>query len=227
LSSAVAVADRLRDRIASGELADGAALPPLDDLVIELAASKPTVRLGLQILEVEGLLRVRRGRLGGAVVCHPRPTDVAHLLLRAGAQDVAEALRQIEPVCAGMCAGRPDRAEKVVPALRKVHDAGRRGLDDAGEWPAHARRFHEELVQLCGNETMTMLIGGLESVCSERAAAWAAEGEGDPEFPVRDHHYRQRGWDDHALILTFIERGDVEAASREARRHLQWVPVYP
>jgi GntR family transcriptional regulator, transcriptional repressor for pyruvate dehydrogenase complex len=231
-SVAQAVASVLRDRILSGRLADGESLRPLDELVDEFGASKPTIRRGLQILEAEGLLSMRRGRLGGAVVHRPRPVNAAYsmeLLLRWGdvpSEDMSDALRQIEPLCAGMCATRADRAETVVPALRSVQAEGRAVVDDPDRWPAASRRFHEVLVEQCGNHTMTMLVGALESVCTRRATAWAVEGVDSPDFPVRNPAFRHRGYDDHALILTFIERGDTEAAVREAQRHLQWVPDY-
>lgn len=229
---AESVASRVRERILSGQLADGSELEPLDELVARFGVSKPTVRQGLQILEAEGLLRVRRGRLGGAVVHRPRPTTAGYamdLLLRWGdvpSADMGEALRQIEPLCAGMCAARDDRAEVVLPALRAVHAAGADAVDDEARWPGAARAFHEELVRSCGNDTMAMLIGALEAVCTARAAAWASAGAAAPDFPVHDPAFRRRGLDDHALILAFIERGDAEAAVREARRHLLWVPDY-
>jgi DNA-binding FadR family transcriptional regulator len=232
-SVAQAVANQLRDGILSGELEDGTSLPPLDELMEEFGASKPTIRQGLQILEAEGLLSVRRGRLGGAVVHRPRPYNAAYameLVLRWGnvpSDDMSEALRQMEPLCAGMCAARSDREDTVLPALREVHEQGRQALDDPLQWPVLARKFHEELVRSCGNQTMVMLIGAVESVCTTRAAAWASEGADQPGSPIQDEAYRHRGFDDHSLILAFIERGDHESAAREAQRHLQWVPVYP
>ena len=48
---------------------------------------------------------------------------VVGLLMQANRIDVADlaaAVRQIETLCAGMCAAREDRAEAVVPAL--VHE---------------------------------------------------------------------------------------------------------
>ena len=62
------VADELRRRILGGELADGSVLPKEDELLLEFPVSKPSLREAMRILEAEGLLRVRRGKLGGAVV---------------------------------------------------------------------------------------------------------------------------------------------------------------
>ena len=73
---------------------------------------------------------------------------------------------------------------------------------------------------------MVLIVGAVEAVCSSRAASWAKAGASTDDFVLNDTDFLQRGLDDHSLILTFIERGDVEGAAREARRHLQWVPTY-
>ena len=41
-------------------------------------SSKPSLREAMRILEAEGLLRVRRGKLGGAVVRRPNAANVAY-----------------------------------------------------------------------------------------------------------------------------------------------------
>jgi GntR family transcriptional repressor for pyruvate dehydrogenase complex len=224
------VADLLRQRILDGELADGDLLPKQEELLTEFGVSRPSVREALRILEAEGLVSVRRGKFGGSVVHRPHAANAAYtlgLVLRAGkvpVEDVSAALHMIEPVCASLCASRSDRHETVVPRLRAVHEAARGCIDDAREFTIVSRRFHEELVACCGNQTLILVIGSLESVWSAHAAAWAEQHLVHDEFPDRD--YRQHGLDDHELLLRLIERGESEAVSREARRHLEWAPVY-
>jgi GntR family transcriptional repressor for pyruvate dehydrogenase complex len=223
------VADELRRRILDGELGDGHLLPKQEDLLVEFGVSRPSMREALRILEAEGLVSVRRGKLGGAVVHRPAAANAAYtmgLVLRAekvAVGDVSAALRHIEPVCASLCASRPDRATDVVPALRAVHEAARDRLDDPHEFVVVSRRFHETMVERCGNATLRLVVGTLESVWSAHARAWA-----DQNVPrgVPDRDYRQHGFDDHELLLRLIERGDAEAAAREANKHLEWAPVY-
>jgi len=64
-SPAEAVADRLRDRILSGEVPNGGMLPKLEDLTEEFRVSKASLREACRILETEGLLSVLRGNVGG------------------------------------------------------------------------------------------------------------------------------------------------------------------
>src|SRR6201996_595515 len=109
------VADGLRERILSGELADGAMLPKQDDLLAEFRVSPPSIREALRILETEGLITVQRGNVGGAIVHRPQPAKAAYMLgmvLQSRAVDlldVQNALRSLEPVCAAAAASRPDR----------------------------------------------------------------------------------------------------------------------
>jgi GntR family transcriptional regulator, transcriptional repressor for pyruvate dehydrogenase complex len=223
------VADRLRQRILDGELADGDLLPKQEELLTEFGVSRPSIREALRILEAEGLVSVRRGKLGGAVVHRPAAANAAYtlgLVLRAqsvGVDDVSAALRHIEPVCAALCASRPDRATEVVPALRAVHEAARACIDDPHEFVVVSRQFHEVLVERCGNATLKLVVGTLESVWSAHAREWA---EQNVPLGFPDREYRQHGLDDHELLLRLIERGEADAAAREARQHLEWAPVY-
>ncbi len=68
------------------------------------------------------------------------------------------------------------------------------------------------------------MIGALESVWSGHATEWADQHLKQDRFP--DREYRQRGFDDHEMLLRLIERGEAESAAREAQRHLEWAPVY-
>jgi len=52
----VQLADQLRGRIRSGELAPGAALPPITALAAEYETSTNTVQKALRILKQEGLV---------------------------------------------------------------------------------------------------------------------------------------------------------------------------
>lgn len=223
-------ADVLRNRILDGELADGDELPKQEDLLEEFGISRPSVREALRILEAEGLISVRRGKVGGAVVHRPQAENVAYtlgLVFRSkdvGVDHVSAALHLVEPLCASLCAARPDRATEVVPRLRAVHQEAAECIDDPARYTVVARQFHEELVACSGNEALIIMIGALESVWSGHATAWAAQHLKENQFP--DREYRQRGFDDHEMLIRLIERGEAESAAREAARHLEWAPVY-
>src|SRR4051812_43180024 len=104
------LATELRERILSGEYAEGRPLPPERELVVQTRMSRTTVREALRILEVQGLIRIKAGRAGGAFVQHPGEESVAkslELLIR-GRQirltSVHESREAIEPSCARLAA---------------------------------------------------------------------------------------------------------------------------
>ena len=77
----------------------------------ERGVSPPAVREAIHILESDGLISVRRGNVGGAVVHLPSAERTAHMIsmvlqTRAATPgDVSEALLHLEPICAGIIAG--------------------------------------------------------------------------------------------------------------------------
>jgi DNA-binding FadR family transcriptional regulator len=224
------IAEELRRRILTGDLADGDILPRQEDLIRQFGVSPPPVREALRLLEAEGLVRVRRGKAGGAVVRRPRAQNAAYMLdlvlqsRGVPADDVYLAIRLLEPVCAELCAMRSDRTETVLPRLTTVHEEARNSIEDVGAFTRASRRFHEELVACCGNETIILLLGALESTWSARAVAWSERSVQANRSP--DLAFRQRGFEDHELLLQLIARGDAELVNRVAREHLATSPIY-
>ena len=170
------VADRIRDLIISGALPDGERLPPIEALMRDFGVSGPSIREALRTLESEGLITVQRGSTGGAIVHPPDARTAAYIvalvLSSRGTQigDVLKATTILEPVCAMLCAQRPDRNKVVVPALRKLNAAARMLLEgDEREFAQNSISFHETLVQGCGSETITLVAGILESIWFTKA----------------------------------------------------------
>jgi GntR family transcriptional repressor for pyruvate dehydrogenase complex len=218
------VAAILRGRILDGTLADGDLLARQEDLLDEFSVSKPSLREALRILEAEGLITVQRGNIGGSVVHLPKATNVAYtlsLFLQSNnvpLADVGAALRHLEPVCAALCAERTDRKRVVVPTLRQVQQESVDAVDDELAFTLNARRFHEQLVLGCGNETMIVVAGALESVWAAHVKAWARRATESGAFPAPAQ--RKLGLKAHERIITLIEQGDVSGVSLVVRRHL-------
>src|SRR5690606_37277494 len=149
----------------------------------------------LRILESEGLVRVRRGKIGGTVVQQLHMDSTVHgieLALRSrgvSSDEVATALRYLEPTCARLCAARKDRRTTVVPRLRAAHEEVEAAIDCVHVYTARAREFHPELVQGCGNDTIVLLLGALERICADDNYIWAQEVAGRPT-PVNVLDYR-------------------------------------
>lgn len=136
------LAEELRDRILSGELAEGERLPVEEDLTAQFGVARTTLREALRVLESQGLITIRRGRGGGPVVTHP---------------DLDDARRLIEPQIAGRLAR--DHRSADLDALRAAIDvaADAAERDDAMAFGLAAAGVHEALVESSGNRTLTTL----------------------------------------------------------------------
>ena len=192
------VASRLRDDILSGRLKEGDVLPSQERLFQDFGVSPPALREAIHLLETDGLVSVRRGNVGGAVVQAPSAARTAQLIsmvLQARAAtpaDVSGALRHLEPICAGMCAARADRLTEVVPYLEAEIECQTAEFDDVARYVPNARRFHEALVSRCGNEPMILLIGSLELIWSaHESAVWSDDAGTAPSEDLRARKTRR------------------------------------
>jgi DNA-binding FadR family transcriptional regulator len=224
------VAGILRDRIVEGELPDGSRLPKQDDLLREFLVSRQSLREAIRILESEGLLSVQRGNVGGAIVRAPSAQSSAFsfgLVLQSRhvrLADLAEALRSVEPVAASLCAGRADRHDGVVPRLRASLAEAEAARDDPVEFTRLSRRFHEEMVSGCGNETLILMVGTLEVMWSSQERQWARRAEQQGVYPSGAE--RRASLTAHRSILEAIDRGDDDQAARLSRVHLRETQRY-
>lgn len=212
------VASKLRDDILSGRLRAGDILPTQETLFSELGVSPPALREAIHLLETDGLISVRRGNMGGAVVQLPSAERTAQMIAMvlqtraATPADVSGALLHLEPICAGMCAARADRATEVVPQLQAEIDPQTAQFDDAAQYVRNARRFHEVLVARCGNEPMILLIGSLELIWSTHESQVWGDDMNEKTMRAALH--------DHQRLLGAISEGNVTRATTLAADHL-------
>jgi GntR family transcriptional regulator, transcriptional repressor for pyruvate dehydrogenase complex len=227
-SVAELVADAIRAQIVAGTLPDGSMLPKQEQLIDEFQVSRPSFREAVRILESEGLISVRRGNIGGAQVHAPTPENAARtlgLVLQArnvALDDLAAALDVIEPACAAHCAQRADRNVTLVPHLRElnVRCASVAPQDMAGA-AVIFQEFHQAIIDGCGNATLVIVIGALESLWSFHKKAWAdyAEDAGiEPEPNLRASVVAA-----HEEITDAIEAGDAARAHQLVTAHLATV----
>src|SRR3954452_14002877 len=128
------VSQRLRRRIVRGELSEGDVLPPESELMTEFSVSRRPLREAFRVLESEGLLTVRRGVYGGAVVQIPNgdiAAGYASLVLEfrgTTLRDLLDALLVIESGCAALLARRSTPAD--IARLRDAHASAPASVSD-------------------------------------------------------------------------------------------------
>lgn len=224
------VADELRRQIIDGELADGDLLPRQEVLVEQFNVSLVSLREALRILETEGLVSVRRGNRGGAIVHAPAKTSAAYMLglllqsQQVGLSDLGAALLELEPACAALAAQRPDRADTLVPELEALNEAMATHLADGGRFTEIGRQFHDLVVRGCGNQTILAVAGALETLWSSHEQQWAEESAARGTYPSLPK--RRAALNTHVKLTEMIEAGDVERARRIAARHVADTQTY-
>jgi GntR family transcriptional repressor for pyruvate dehydrogenase complex len=207
------LANELRERILSGEYPEGTPLPPERELVVQTRMSRTTVREALRILEVQGLIRIKAGRAGGAFVQRPGEESVAkslELLIR-GRQirlaSVHETREAVEPSCARLAAlhrnagdlARIDAANEAIVAGAGLEAFLRANVD-----------WHVAVATASHNEILTGIMLALS-----RAIYTTTNNEGFVDDEVRAMTVRA-----HRSVTRAIRERDPEAAVRRMTRHV-------
>jgi GntR family transcriptional repressor for pyruvate dehydrogenase complex len=195
--------EHLTEAIEQAGLRTGDKLPNESVLAERLGISKPTLRQALRVLELSGLVEVRRGKSGGIFVVTDLVPSVAIFtavkLEEAAAIDVLRARRVLERAVAQEAmrvATAPDLVE-----LERTVELLERHL---GERPSVMRAdamFHRALVRSCRNETIQAAMRGVGRGLAPIRDAYSGGVPYDRQ--TLDVHRRQiaamRGRDEEAL----------------------------
>jgi DNA-binding FadR family transcriptional regulator len=158
-----AAIEHLTEAVERAELRTGDRLPNESNLAAQLGISKPTLRQALRVLELSGLVNVRRGKAGGIFVATDLVPAVALFsavkLEERSAIDVLRARRVLERAVVHEAARRAIAAD--FAAIERTIDLLDRHL---GERPSVMRAdamFHRALVRSCHNETIQAAMQGV------------------------------------------------------------------
>ena len=207
------LANELRERILSGEFAEGTPLPPERELVVQTRMSRATVREALRILEAQGLLRIKPGRAGGAFVRHPGKESVASsvgMLIRGRRirfADVLETREAIEPSCARLAARNRTDDDLLVLDEANQAIAASSGLE---EFLSVNVDWHVAVATATHNEILTGIMTALS-----RAIYTATNNEQFIDARIREVTAKA-----HRSITQAIRDQDPDAAVRRMSRHM-------
>jgi GntR family transcriptional regulator, transcriptional repressor for pyruvate dehydrogenase complex len=226
------IAAQLRRQIVRGAVKPGEKLPPETRLMEQFGVSRPTIREAFRILETEGLIVVRPGSRGGAQVVAPDQTAAARhvgLLLQlrgATIDDVYEARKIAEPVCAAMLARRRTEQDiadlaTVVAEIESAIEA-RDGLPDPAQWTRLSYRFHELIMQRSGNKTLALQGAMLHDIVATHTELRTSRSFGETGTPERF----RRAVEAYKKLLALIEAGDADGAQRLWRSHMDSAAAY-
>lgn len=208
------LAQELRQRIRSGALNVGEALPTEREMVEQSGLSRSSVREALRILEVEGLIEIRTGRSGGARVRRPGSEDFGrHLDLFIWGRDVSfeelhEVREALEALAAEGAARR--RTEPDIAMLSAKTEAVEAALEDHPRYLAANLEWHLSVARASHNDLVIGMMSTLSNAIHEATAIEAFNSREVREATVKIHR----------AILAAIVAGDPDAARRRMRRHV-------
>jgi DNA-binding FadR family transcriptional regulator len=174
-------------------------------------------------LETEGLVTVQRGNVGGAMVHAPRSGKVAYMIglvlqnRHVAIRDVADALAYFDPACAARCAALPNRRKTVVPMLRANLRESKKVIEEPLLYTRIAHSFHEIMVNNCGSETMSLVVGALESLWTGHVTRLTGR---TPTPRTTTLEARKASYAEHEEMLAYIVAGDAANVEKLARHHL-------
>ncbi|RVW06843.1 FadR family transcriptional regulator [Prescottella agglutinans] len=219
------VAANLRRRIITGELGAGDPLPNESVLMEQFGVSRPTLREAFRILESESIITVLRGARGGARVMAPDPSVAARytglLLQYKGTPlvDVYRARASLEVSAVGVLAG-PGHAEQ----LDVLAESIARGADlvgDAAAFAHHDVQLHQSLVDLAGNETLSVLAGMLAHIIDAHNSLFIASHGDDHDRPAARAAQRA-----YTKLLAYLRSGDAVEAQSFWQKNLDGIEKY-
>jgi DNA-binding FadR family transcriptional regulator len=213
-----ALADALRERILTGDFTEGAPLPSERDIVGETGLGRGSVREALRVLEVEGLIRTKSGRYGGAFAARPDESGLTRFVSlfvrgrRVPIRALLEARSTIEPSLAFFAAQNrtPDDAralEEACSALEATFDGAAFGRLNLA--------WHYCVANASHNELLVAFLTSIASAIARESDAHAKVFEGTVFPEVRSAVIRA-----HRAVTDAVVRGDAAAAKRRMERHL-------
>jgi DNA-binding FadR family transcriptional regulator len=226
------IATHLRRQIVRGDLRPGETLPAESQLMEQFGVSRPTLREAFRILESETLISVRRGSRGGARVVAPDASVAARyvglLLQMQGAtiNDVYEARMISEPPCARLLAeNRTDedleKLTQVVDALKAEIAAKKPFIPDPYVWSNLTYRFHELILEGCGNKTMAIQGAVLQDIVATHLRTKIAQRDDNDT----DERF-QRVIRSYTKLISLVKAGNAAGAEKHWRSHMEGAAQY-
>jgi len=212
--SAAQVLEGLRQKIRSGELTEGAQLPPERELAAVFGVARNTLRQALDRLEEDGLLMRQVGRgtfvRQGAEAMPAQSVTLSQRMREASPADLMEVRLIIEPQAAALAANRASSAEldRMREALR--HSISARGLAELEHWDA---QLHLRVFEASKNAVLIDYCRAINKVRDE--PAWYQLKKRTVTAELRTIYDRQ-----HSALVEALADHDPEAARNAMRDHL-------
>jgi GntR family transcriptional regulator, transcriptional repressor for pyruvate dehydrogenase complex len=156
---------QIRDAILSGRIKPGDRLASEKELIDQFGVSKATMREALRVLEVIGLLEIRKGISGGAFVAEVDMRTTLHAIVNflhfqtVSVNEITMLRYLIEPSVAQVAAAK--RTDKDIEKLQQAIGAG----ITAGDTEVSKEiSFHRYLARMAENTILTLTIDMIDNL---------------------------------------------------------------
>lgn len=219
LKTSEVVAQRIVADIVDENLQIGDRLPPESEMVQNYGVSRESVREGLRLLEVQGLITLRRGPGGGPIVTSVDPRNLARTstlyfhLAGANYSELFDTWLLFEPAVVRRVTETVERAEKkraLAPFLPDYEPDV-----DRERFMSRSNGFHAVISTMSGNRVLTMILQALSHIVVEHIVR-----DLDPLTE------RVEISDDHVAIATAMIDGRATRAERLMTEHIEHLVEY-
>lgn len=212
------VVDQIQEAILEGKIAIGEKLPAERELQTMFQTSRGTLREALRVLEQRGLIEIKRGVSGGAIVKKLSFDGISEglaLLIRSqkvSINHLVEFRKDLEGMVASLAAERATKQD--IDALKSLlQEASTHLTTDEPEWEAFIqidRKVHLELTRITGNPLYKLI---LQTVHDNSHRYY-------DNFLSRSAANRMEEYQNLCDIVQAVAEGDAERAALLARTHV-------
>ncbi len=203
----------LRSELTNGSYAIGDRLPTERRISEQLSVSRSLVRDAMIMLEVEGIVDVRKGS-GTYVLKLPQTVEAPHLETQdIGPFELLQARQLLESHIAAFAATMVTKAD--ILRMRAALDQERKDIAaNTGIYLAD-EEFHRSIALASQNSVLVEAVDHLWEM-RKRSKMWARLHQ-----RIFDRGYQKKWLDDHQAILTALQCRDPQQARQAMWQHLE------
>jgi GntR family transcriptional regulator, transcriptional repressor for pyruvate dehydrogenase complex len=208
------VAREILTDIVNRQLKSGHLIGSEAQMLERYRVARGSLREALRLLEVHGLIYIRAGPNGGAVVGAPTVTSFGRTatmylqMAQATMGELHEALIVIEPVLVRYAAVLQNPVQLAALTANRL-DGEQISLRDDMAYRVLVGQFHDIFTNTSGNRLLELFTGGLRSISTHRLGS----------APVASRSAREKIVSAHAAITDAILAGDAAGAENLMRGH--------
>ena len=213
------VVDQIESAVLDGQLRPGDLLPAERELRERFGISRGTLREALRVLEEKGIIEIRLGINGGAVIREATTDQVSENLAflirhrKVSLVELAEFREGVEGIVTAMAAKRAgaDDVKRLTALLEEARSFYARGLSHWDSFVRVDEKIHMALAEIAGNTIYRFILRTVHDNIHRYYNRFLFPGE-------KAFADNQR---DLCDIVAAVTQGDAENAARLARKHVR------